>query len=269
MKARELKEALHNGKVVIGLQQFTPSPVITELAGRAGFDFVWICCEHGPTGYGTELENMVRAANAADVVPIVRITENEPWMIMKCLDAGAKGIIVPRVKTREDVARAVRACKYPPQGERGCCSASRSFWYYGQSVSRDLQTANEEVIVMIIVEQREAVENIRELLQVEGLDAVLFGHGDLSVEMGLRERLEAGDPEAVAILKEARGRVLGACKELGVPFGQLVYSHEDAERAIAEGATVLNTQPDWGWFLSLFRGFVQGIRAATPAYARL
>ena len=90
MKARELRQRVRNHEMVLGFQQFTPSPTITEIAGLSGFDFAWLCLEHGSTGLGTDLEHLIRACNAADMVPIVRITDIEHHIIQKSVEMGAK-----------------------------------------------------------------------------------------------------------------------------------------------------------------------------------
>jgi len=116
MKINSLKEKIRAGQVVVGTYLFIPSPTIMEILGYAGFDYVIIDTEHSPTGCldAQTLENIVRAADVSGVVPLVRLPERSRIMTQKALDAGAMGIEVPWVKTREDVENAVKDAKYPP-----------------------------------------------------------------------------------------------------------------------------------------------------------
>ncbi|MBI4233897.1 MAG: hypothetical protein HY686_05590 [Chloroflexi bacterium] len=265
MKARELKEKMWDKEVVLGFQQFTPSPTITEIAGLAGFDWMWLCIEHGGAALGTDLENMIRAANAVDVVPLVRVSDNEHYIIMRSMELGAKGIILPRVKTREDVERAVDAATFG--GSRGICPVSRAHWYGAEPLP--LRERDEETIVIALIEQKEAVDNLDEILQVKGLDCAFFGSADLSLSLGIWDRVQRRDEEALGILDRCRQRWLAACRRHGVPMGQIPRDPDDAIRLINEGITVLGSSPDTGWFYRFLKGFTTPVKEYARQKARV
>jgi 2-keto-3-deoxy-L-rhamnonate aldolase RhmA len=126
------------------------------------------------------IQRMMQAMNGTDCTPIVRVQQNDATDIKRLLDIGAYGIVVPMVSSKEDAEKAVRACKYPPQGIRG----------YGPRrydiIDPDyMKTANDEIIVTAIIETGKAIENIEEILSVDGIDGCLVGHFDLSFDTGL------------------------------------------------------------------------------------
>lgn len=257
MKASAFKEKMWNGEVVLGFEQFSPSPTVTEIAGLAGFDWVWLCIEHGTAGLGTDLENLIRAAVAVDTVPIVRITDNEHFIITKCLDTGAKGIMVPRIKTRADLERAIESAKY--SGTRSMCPSGRAYWYGSERIAASEVDA--QTIVIAIMEDKEAFDNLDEILQVPGLDCAFFGPGDLSLSLGLHEKVRQGDKEALAIIESYRKRLVAACRRRGIPTGDSAQSPDHAIRLIEEGVTVLSgLGPDTRWFYSFLKDFTTPIK---------
>jgi 4-hydroxy-2-oxoheptanedioate aldolase len=244
MNPLQLKRAIAAREPIFGVQQFLPSPSVTEIIGLAGFDFVMICTEHGTVGYGPELENCVRAATLAGAMPFVRVAANESHLIRAALECGAKGVIVPLVKTRADVARAVASAKFPPMGNRGICAMSRAFGYKPQNPETFVVDENSATFVVPLIEHIEAVENIEAILEVEGVDFVLFGTGDLSASLGLREKLLAGDPDARAAMDDCRSRVLEACAQRGIPVAQIAYRHTEVRRLHADGIHIFLTVPE-------------------------
>lgn len=251
MKARELKEKIKNKEITVGYQQFIPSPQITEIGGHAGFDWLWFCLEHGTAGYGAEMENCIRAAEAVGIVPIVRITDPAAsFLYMRVLEAGAKGVIVPRVKNKDDVRRAVEEVKFPPHGIHGLCPFSRR-WEYGLTCREEndddyLTHAEEESFVIPIIESRQAVENIDEILSVEGVDFVVWGAVDLAVDMGLLGRKGVKPGKRMQVIEDARRQVLAACDRRGIPLCQVVQNSdlEVADQLIKEGCYMLVSAPD-------------------------
>jgi len=266
MKARELRERIRNREVVLGYQQFTPSPTITELAGLAGFDFAWLCMEHGATGLGTDLEHLIRACNATDMVPIVRITDIEHHIIQKSLEMGAKGLFIPRAKTAEDVRKAVEATRFSDGGTRGYCPVSRAFWYGAAPATP--QEMDDEVTIVVLVETREIYDALDDILAMPEVDCAFFGSADLSVSLGINDRFMQRDPEARAIIEEYRQRWMAACRQHGVAMGQIPITAEDAVRLIDEGITVVGSMPDTGWFYRFLKGFTDPIKAYSAGRMR-
>ena len=236
MKNNSLKEKLRAGQVVVGTYLFIPSPTIMEILGYAGFDYVIIDTEHSPTGSldAQTLENIVRAADVSGVVPLVRLPERSRIMTQKALDAGAMGIEVPWVKTREDVENAVKDAKYPPEGHRGCCYLTRGARYSSDFTPDYWSDANRNTMVVPLIEKPEAVENLEDILSVDGIDFVSFGARDYSMSLGYPI---VDNPET----NRAREHVLNVCNQRGIPLGRFLYPPFDksVKEAISEGFRVL------------------------------
>ena len=147
---------------------------------HAGFDWLCIDMQHGSIDYQVAL-SMLQAISTTDTVPIVRVPWNEPGIIMKTLDAGAYGVIVPMVNSRAEAEAAVAACRYAPQGNRSY-GPGRAVLYAGPDY---FANANETVLCICMIETREAIERAEEIISTPGLDAIYIGPSDLSVSLGL------------------------------------------------------------------------------------
>lgn len=221
-----LLKRLESKPVLLGMQCFTGTPAIVEILGYAGFDLVSLDMEHSPSGFEA-IEQAARAANVSGIVPLVRVETNDPIQIMKALDRGVSGVIVPHVGSREDLERAVRACKYPPDGERGACSSVRATHYSLEPWVPYYRRANDEVIVVPLVEDRAGLEAFDELLAVKGVDVYWIGTRDLAQSLGLpgvdlnNERLRGLARELNAKAKDA-GKVLMATvsPHLNLEYGE-------------------------------------------------
>lgn len=211
MQTNTLKALVRESRIVLGGSLSLPSPDLAEIMGYSGFALACLDTEHGPHAMEAELTNLIRACNVSGMTALVRITENEPSRILKALDAGAQGIIVPRVRNKEDVQRAVRAAKYPPLGDRGSCGNTRATRHSAIPAIEYYPSANRETIVMPIIEEIEAVERIEEVLSVEGIDMIWVGAADLSASMGLENQHK--HPDVLA----AMDRVCTTAQRLGVP----------------------------------------------------
>lgn len=219
MRPNVLKQALAEQRLVVGLFCSTPAPVVVEMIGCAGFDFVIIDTEHALVNPET-LENMVRAAEVVGLTPLVRVAENAPGPILRALDAGAQGVVVPRVRSRADAEQAVRANRYHPKGERSL-NAGRSVRFGAVDLPESLRKANAEVLVVVMIEDAAGVEAIDDILQVPGVDLVLEGAADLSQSLGV--------PWATRHprVREALLRVREAAHARGVPFCAIPRADED------------------------------------------
>ncbi|MBP1155840.1 MULTISPECIES: aldolase/citrate lyase family protein [unclassified Paenibacillus] len=177
-KQNSVKTAIREGRTALGMYVAIPSPVIVELAGLAGLDFVRIDCAHSPLdGYGTE--QMIRAAETQGITPFVRINYDEQ-KISKVLEMGAMGIIVPGVSTAEAAREVVNAAKFSPIGERGMFVGPRSSGYGSMDAAAYTNWSNQEVMVAVQIESAQAIENLEEIMNVPGIDMVLSGRGDLA-----------------------------------------------------------------------------------------
>lgn len=193
----KVKWMLKEGKRTIGSWLQLGSSLAAEIVAKAGPDWVLIDMEHGPYDIPSLLSQL-QAISKYDVVPLARAPWNDIVAIKQILDCGVMGILVPYVSTREEAERAVRACKYPPQGIRGIAGSPRASGF-SMDGKRYLENANEQIMIMIQVETSLAVENIEELVAVEGVDGIFIGPMDLSCNMG--HFAAPGDAEVQAAIR--------------------------------------------------------------------
>jgi 2-keto-3-deoxy-L-rhamnonate aldolase RhmA len=202
----KLKKALKNGKATVGMFLGLPSYDVAELYSKSGIDWLLFDMEHGSIHFDS-LPWLMAAASGGNATPLVRVPWNDPVYVKLALDAGAQGIMFPQVNTKEEAIKAVKACKYPPEGIRGV-GPRRASLYYTQFQDY-MKVANKEVMVIVQIETKEAVNNINEILSVEGVDATFIGPADLSVSMGYIAsfpKLEQEVLDAVKKVLEASNR---------------------------------------------------------------
>lgn len=205
-----LKRRLLKGEPVFGTWIQLGHSSIAEILANAGFDWIAVDCEHSDIT-SSELSNLFRAMKGHQVVPMVRVRENDTLAIRQALDLGAMGVIVPLVNTPEQALKAVAAAKFPPMGIRGF-SFSRCNMY-GADFQNYAKTADDETTVVVMIESRQAVQNIRGILGVQGVDGAFIGPYDLSGSYGVTDQtshpdvLEAGSAvvEACAQVRKAAG----------------------------------------------------------------
>ena len=213
MPANPMKYKLLAGKPAFGVSVMFPSPHIVDMVGRLGFDWVLIDCEHGSISVES-VELMVLAAEAAGVTPIARPSINSLEAIGQLMDRGVMGVQVPHVNTAEDARRAVQAVKYYPMGERGMAAGVRSSIYgFHSSMAEYAEDSNKETLVCIQLEEAEAVENVEELLAVEGVDVFFVGPSDLSQSLGYPGRPDT--PEVSEAMEHVFSTVRAAGKVSG------------------------------------------------------
>ena len=239
-----LKEKLDQGKPVIGTFVGIGHPDVTEWLSRLEFDWLLLDAEHAPLGFET-LQRMMQAMNGTSCVPLVRPQWNDPVVIKRVLDIGAYGVLLPWVNSKEDAEKAVRACKYPPEGIRGYGPRRAGMFdpaYY--------ETANQEILVTIQIETEEALKNLDEILAVPGIDACYVGPSDLSVSLGFGIPLKWDEPRYLA----AFDHVLESAKRHGKPAG--LYTTSENIRWALEKGFKFNTVDNDDTFL------IQGATAA-------
>jgi 4-hydroxy-2-oxoheptanedioate aldolase len=199
MKRNTLKEALAQGKVVCGLVVTSRSPILVEILGYTGFDFVFIDTEHVPIGSDINLEHLIRSAEASNIVPIVRVKENREHYIRNALEAGAQGVVVPHVATREDAEKAAKYARFPLRGIRGADPTVRSARYRCGDFNWEefIRRSNEDVMVIPLLEDEEFLSNIEDILSVDGIDALCFGPTDYALSLGLNLLYDYNHPKLV------------------------------------------------------------------------
>ncbi|HEY5007010.1 MAG TPA: aldolase/citrate lyase family protein [Caulobacteraceae bacterium] len=198
------------GQQTIGAWLSLANTHSAEMLAHVGFDWLCIDLQHGLLDY-TDLLHMLPAISTTDVTPMVRVAANEPWQIMRVLDAGAMGVIVPMVNDRAEAATAVAACLYPPQGGRSF-GPMRAALYGGRGYATE---ANDQIACIVMIETREGIDNLEEIVATPGLGGVYIGPNDLALALGLPA---SGDTDHPLHL-ETVGRILAACKKHKVPAG--------------------------------------------------
>lgn len=206
------KQALNKGDRLIGCWSSFAEPVAAEIMGTAGFDWLVIDGEHAPNDIRS-LRDQLMALAASPSHPVVRVPVGDTALIKMVLDIGAQTILVPMVNSAEQARELVRACRYPPEGLRGVGAGAARATGYG-SVSDYIQTADEQICLLVQVENRAGMAALDEILQVDGVDGVFIGPADLSTDMGFQGNSAA--PEVRATIADAIARIKAAGKAPGI-----------------------------------------------------
>ncbi len=246
MKNR-LREKIDAGEPVLGAWLALPDTHSAELMSRLGFDWATIDMQHGLVDY-QRAAAMLQAMTASDTTPIVRVPWNEPGIIGKMLDVGAHGIIIPMVNTRAEAEAAAAACRYPPLGRRSF-GPFRAGMLYGGTYLAD---ANEQVLCMPMIETRQALDNLDEILSVPGVDGIYVGPSDLSVSLGLSPAPDHDDE----VFTSAIDRILAGCERHGV-FAGVAGTVVQAPKRIRQGFRFVEVARDSG---SMARAAIQDLR---------
>jgi 4-hydroxy-2-oxoheptanedioate aldolase len=181
--SKKLRLRILQGEILYGLIVKAPSPAIVEMCAAAGFDFAVIDSEHG-SGDLAEIEHHIRAAESFGMSAIVRVGTNEPIEILRALDSGAAGIIVPHVRSRSAAERVVEAAHYPPIGRRGLAMTTRAGRHAFGKVKEHLAEAAENTLVIVQIEDPEGIEQVVEIAAVPHVDMLFVGPTDLSLGLG-------------------------------------------------------------------------------------
>ncbi|WP_274627035.1 HpcH/HpaI aldolase family protein [Arvimicrobium flavum] len=217
-----------DGTRVIGTFTAIPHPVSVEVTAQAGTDFVCIDCEHAQVSRG-HIEDLIRAAEVHKVPAMARVPGHGPEAIAAVLDAGACGVVIPRVGNAAQAAALVKACRYPPLGERGVGPGRAGG--YGYRIPDYLARANAETVVAVQVETAEGLANAGEIAATEGVDVVFIGPGDLSVSI---DAIGAAGAEK---LGQAIETIIAATLAQGKAAGIFCKTPQDVARWAAKGAS--------------------------------
>lgn len=224
-----LRERWRAAEPTFGAWCTIPSPWTAELAARSGHDWVTIDTQHGLIGYDAMLP-MLQAIGATGVTSLVRVWWNDPGAIMKALDAGAGGVIVPMVNSVDEARAAVGACRYPPDGYRSM----------GPIRARAISSEWRLPLCIVMIETVEAVSRAGEILAVPGIDAVFIGPNDLAVSAGLDSGYEGRHPEHRKLILS----VLDAAQARGVTAGIMCGTPAVAQQWCEAGFRMLALQSD-------------------------
>jgi 2-dehydro-3-deoxyglucarate aldolase len=255
-----LRSRLRNGETLIGSWINSGSPIVAELMAAAGFDFLCVDVEHSAVDL-PQTQQLFQAIHSGNpsCETMVRLHGIDYSFVKRYLDAGARGIIAPLVRTPEEAATIVEATKYPPQGNRGVgfCRANQ----YGLNLQKEFDRANDVNLVAVQIEHIDAVNNIDQIVSVEGVDAVFIGPYDLSASMGITAQFD--HPDYIA----ARDRILESCKRHNIVPGIHVVAPdpEQVSARAAEGYRLIAYSLDITMLTTACFTGLQTIRATLPS----
>lgn len=231
MRANHAKRRLAAGEPSIGTWLSLPSPEAAEFLGRLPFDWLTVDAEHNPVDIRT-LSQMFAAIGAGGTAPMVRIPWNDPETFKRVLDAGAWGIVVPMVNSREEAEQAVEAARYYPMGNRSV-GGGRHALSFNTGGKTYYENANDNILLVLQIEHIDGVNNLEEIMSVPGFDATFIGPNDLAASMGLGlgVSLESDIPELVDAIKTIRE----TAKKHGIAPGIHCSGPEGVKQRIAEG----------------------------------
>ena len=255
---RYLRKRVLAGEVLAGTFCNIGSAITTEMAGRAGFDWLLLDLEHG-AGDQSELMHQIQAADAADTPALVRIAWNEPWRFKRVLDAGAAGVMVPWVSTAEEAGAAAESMRYFPDGVRGAATLIRANGF-GQEREEYLLTANDNLLTVVQIETRQAVDNAAAIAAVAGVDVLFVGPFDLSIGLGIRGRFD--HPQFVAALEQ----VVAGARAAGKAAGILLQRPDQVAATVERGFTFIALGSDAGL---VSNGMAELAAAFTPFRMRM
>ena len=232
MKINLTKQKLMKEETVFGAIISDYSPNTVELCGAVGFDFVMIDCEHGSMSVD-QVENMIRGAESFDITPIARIPDHSDSTILRFLDRGIQGLIIPHVNTAEQAKNIARASRYFPDGHRGI-GGGRAH-HYGVNVSRDESTlfVNDNILLIPMMEEVESIENLNGIASVEGVDVIHVAPGDLGQSMG-----NASQKDVWAVMDDIVPKIRAAGKWVGVG-GNSPMETQRVKDLIGKGANMV------------------------------
>ncbi|GIV34005.1 MAG: 2,4-dihydroxyhept-2-ene-1,7-dioic acid aldolase [Chitinophagales bacterium] len=227
-----LKHTLKQNKLTIGSWITIGHPSVAEILCSAGFDWLTIDLEHSPIDLETA-QTLIALIQGKGLKALVRVGKNEEVIIKRVMDAGADGVIVPMINSRQDAEQAVSFTKYPPAGKRGVGLARAQ--RYGTGFDAYKRWLEEEAIVIAQIEHVQAVDNIEEIIAVPGIDGTIIGPYDLSGSLGIAGQLDH------PLLQEKVKAVEAACKKQNFPLGYHVIQsdHKKMLEKIREGYTFL------------------------------
>ncbi|MGZ4032601.1 MAG: HpcH/HpaI aldolase family protein [Tumebacillaceae bacterium] len=223
-----MKERLQAGEMLYGTWVRIPHPVVVEVLGRSGLDFLHIDMEHAAIGTG-EIDRLLLAAKTTETPAIVRVPGLDEAMIGRALDLGAAGVIVPKINSGDDAKRAIQAARFHPLGLRGLGGACRADGYGSMSFEQFASTANRSTLLALQIETKQAVERIDEILEISGeaVDVFYIGPADLSQSLGVPGQFD--DPLLRETIQWVVKRIQKKGKAVGihVPSLEMVKSFTD------------------------------------------
>jgi 4-hydroxy-2-oxoheptanedioate aldolase len=246
-----VKEKLRNGGSVFGVFIPMPSPDVVEIIAVAGFDFALFDGEHGRIS-PDDAYPMILAAEARDIPAMVRVGENDRQVILKYLDLGVSGVLIPQTNTTDLVHDAISSMRYAPDGIRGLAGGRTFDWGQGTAMSERVPEINQRVLTMIQFEHIDALPHVDAMLETPGLDVFFVGPTDLGQSMGFAG--QQGHPEVEAVIQEVAEKV----RKRGVPLATVAGDSATANRRLAQGFRMIVANAP-GLLMSASKQFLGGI----------
>lgn len=239
-----VKHALREGKLVLGtMVAEIRQASIMQLLANAGFDFCIIDNEHGPFSIET-IADLSRAARCYGITPIVRVPDLAYPYLAQSLDVGAQGVMLPRVTNVEQVRQAAQIIKYPPVGARGCAQNRAHTNFMAGNVAEVMARANEESMLVIQIETKEALEQVEEIVAVPGVDAAFIGPNDLSISLGVHGQTTS------PIMVAAMERIVAACQQHNVAAAIQLADVQLATQWIQKGMQMVSYSAETNLLMS-------------------
>jgi len=253
MRPNRLREIWKSGGAAINGWLAIANSFSAETMAHQGWDSLTVDLQHGMVDYQAMIP-MLQAVSTTATVPMVRVPRLEPGILMKVLDAGAYGVICPMVSSREDAQNLVDWTHYPPRGSRSFGPA-RGLLYGGADYP---QHANDTIVTLAMIETQQALDNLDDILSVEGLDAIYVGPSDLSLSLGCKPTFDDVDPKAA----DAIDHILARAKAHGVVAGVHNMSAESALKRIAKGFQFVTIGSDARLMAAAAQGVMAKMRPA-------
>ncbi len=251
MRLNKLRQMRRDGQAIVNAWLSIPSAYASEVACHTGVDAATVDCQHGMVGFADAIA-MFQAIATTDAVPMVRPSANDPPQIMRFLDAGAYGVICPMISTAAQAAQLVSACRYPPAGTRSFGPA-RGALYGGPDY---FDRANDEILVLAMIETREALADLDAILATPGLDGVYVGPNDLAIELGHAPRSEHDHPDVI----DAVERIRAAVDARGLLAGIFCSDGKAAQMRVRQGFHLVTPGNDAAVFRAAYSANVRQAR---------
>ncbi|MFC1714252.1 HpcH/HpaI aldolase/citrate lyase family protein [Candidatus Poribacteria bacterium] len=247
------KAKLKRGGIPVGhfVLEFA-TPGIGQMAANAGCDYLIFDMEHSSFTQES-IRLSILSAKAADITPVVRVPYTEYFFMSRALDAGAEGIMVPWVETRDQALKIIEFTKYPPVGKRGGAFGVAHDDYSVVDVGEAAKHANEETLIIVQTETAKSVENVDEILSVDGIDVAWLGQCDMSISLGIPGQYDHPD------FLRALDKILNACEKYGVALGYIPLDVPEAQRMIDRGVRCISYSADVFLFSSALKEGVQQV----------
>jgi 2-keto-3-deoxy-L-rhamnonate aldolase RhmA len=252
---KRVKEMIAEGKIPFGINTRIGDPILTDILSSCDFDFIWVEGEHSPVD-NRDIFLQIIIIRANGIAPFVRVPWNDPVLLKPILDMGPAAVIIPFVRNADEAKKAVEACKYPPKGIRGWGPIKADNYRSTMTKEEYIEMSRTEPWIILQIEDASGINNIQEIIKVEGVDSVALGPNDLSWSLGHPTQLE--HPEVIKHLD----RFAEICREEKMPFGTAVSkcSEDDMRKWVERGISWISVGSDQGILINGAKGLINNSR---------